>query len=130
TPCVTIVGKTSDYQVTEILGVTLEENLAMISDSIKLMRQAGRQVVYDAEHFFDTYRSNPQYAVQTLLAAQEAGASVLCLCDTNGGSMPEFVADAVVAVKKNTSAKVGIPTHNDAAVAVANALAAVRAGAD
>src|SRR5438309_6781677 len=89
TPCITIVGKTSDYQVQKIMGVTLEENLAMIADSVKLMRLAGRQVVYDAEHFFDTYRINPDYAIRTLLAAQEAGASVLCLCDTNGGSMPE-----------------------------------------
>src|SRR5678815_307031 len=94
------------------------------------MRSAGRQVVYDAEHFFDTYRANPEYALQTLLAAEEAGASVLCLCDTNGGSMPEFVADAVAAVKRRTSALVGIHTHNDASLAVANALAAVRAGAD
>ena len=129
TPCITIVGKTSDYQVKAVLGVTLEENLAMISDSIRLMRQDGRQVVYDAEHFFDTYRTNPKYALQTLLAAQEAGASVLCLCDTNGGSMPEFISDTVAAVKKQTSVAVGIHTHNDAGVAVANALAAIRAGA-
>src|SRR5690349_16576529 len=102
----------------------------MIADSVKLFRSAGRQVVYDAEHFFDTYRSNPEYAMKTLLAAQEAGASVLCLCDTNGGSMPEFVAEAVEAVKKRASARIGIHTHNDASLAVANALAAVRAGAD
>src|SRR5690349_8706900 len=102
----------------------------MIADSVKLFRSAGRQVVYDAEHFFDTYGINPEYAIKTLLAAQEAGASVLCLCDTNGGSMPEFVADAVAAVRKNTSARIGIHTHNDASLAVANALAAVNAGAD
>jgi 2-isopropylmalate synthase len=102
TPVVTFVGKTSDYQVRAVMNVTPEENLLMISDSVKLMRSAGRQVVYDAEHFFDTFRSNPDYALKTLLAAQEAGASVLCLCDTNGGSMPEFVAEAVAAVKKNT----------------------------
>ena len=130
TPVVTLVGKTSDYQVRAVMNVTPEENLAMISDSVKLMRSAGRQVVYDAEHFFDTYRTNRDYALRTLLAAQEAGASVLCLCDTNGGSMPEFVAEAVSAVKKQTSARIGIHTHNDASVAVANALAAVRAGAD
>src|ERR1043166_7408795 len=92
TPVVTIVGKTSDYQVKAVLGVTLEENLKMIGDTIRLLRSAGRQVVYDAEHFFDTYRGNPEHAIQTLLAAQEAGASVLALCDTNGGSMPELVA--------------------------------------
>src|SRR5436190_12169810 len=100
TPVVTIVGKTSDYQVKAVLGVSLEENLKMIGDTIRLLRSAGRQVVYDAEHFFDTYRGNPEYAIQTLLAAQEAGASVLCLCDTNGGSMPEFVAQATEAVRK------------------------------
>ncbi|MEO6435290.1 MAG: citramalate synthase [Tepidisphaeraceae bacterium] len=130
TPVVTLVGKTSDYQVQKIMNVTPEENLVMIADSVKLFRSAGRQVVYDAEHFFDTFRSNPDYAMKTLLAAQEAGASVLCLCDTNGGSMPELVAEAVAAVKKNTSVSVGIHTHNDASVAVANALAAIRAGAD
>jgi 2-isopropylmalate synthase len=130
TPVVTLVGKTSDYQVKTVLNVTPEENLAMIRDSVKLMRSAGRQVVYDAEHFFDTFRTNRDYAMQTLLAAQESGAMVLCLCDTNGGSMPEFVAEAVEAAKRQTSAKIGIHTHNDSAVAVANALAAVRAGSD
>jgi 2-isopropylmalate synthase len=130
TPVVTLVGKTSDYQVRKVMNVTPEENLQMIADSVRLFRSAGRQVVYDAEHFFDTYRSNPEYAMKTLLAAQEAGASVLCLCDTNGGSMPEFVADAVAAVKRQTSVSIGIHTHNDASVAVANALAAVQAGAD
>jgi 2-isopropylmalate synthase len=129
TPAVTIVGKTSESQVRNIMGVTPEENLAMIGDSVRLMRQAGRQVVYDAEHFFDTFRTHRDYALATLLAAQEAGASVLVLCDTNGGTMPEQVAEAVAAVKEQTSARIGIHTHNDAALAVANALAAVRAGA-
>jgi 2-isopropylmalate synthase len=130
TPCVTIVGKTSDYQVKVVMSSTLEENLQMIGDTLRLMRSAGRQVVYDAEHFFDTFRSNRAYALKTLLAAQEAGASVLTLCDTNGGSMPEFVEEAVAAVRKETSVKIGIHTHNDAGLAIANALAAVRAGAD
>ena len=129
TPVVTIVGKSSEFQVTKVLGVSLDENLKMIGDSVRMIRSAGRQVVYDAEHFFDAYRANPAYALQTLLAAQEAGASVLCLCDTNGGTMPEQVAEAVAAVAKETSAKVGIHTHNDCGVALANALAAVRAGA-
>src|SRR5438105_1041743 len=88
TPVVTIVGKTSDYQAKAVLNVSPEENLAMIADSVRLMRSDGRQVVYDAEHFFDTFRSNADYAIHTLLAAQEAGSSVLCLCDTNGGTMP------------------------------------------
>src|SRR4051812_890042 len=114
TPCVTIVGKTSDYQVKVVMSSSPEENLQMIADSVRLMRSAGRQVVYDAEHFFDTFRSNRDYALRTLLAAQESGASVLTLCDTNGGSMPEFVEEAVVTVRKETSAHIGIHTHNDA----------------
>jgi len=130
TPVVTIVGKTSPYQVEKVLAVSLDENLKMIADSVRLMRAAGRQVVYDAEHFFDAYRANPEYALRTLLAAQEAGAAVLCLCDTNGGSLPELVAEATAAVKRQTAARVGIHTHNDSAVAVGNALAAIRAGAE
>ena len=129
TPVVTLVGKSSEYQVKTVLAVTPEENLAMIADSVKLLRQAGRQVVYDAEHFFDAFKTNPNYALATLLAAQEAGASVLVLCDTNGGTMPEQLAQAVAAVKQQTSARLGIHTHNDAGVAIANALAAVHAGA-
>src|SRR4051812_41727071 len=129
TPVVTLVGKTSPFQVEKVLGVSLDENLKMIGDSVRLMRSAGRQVVYDAEHFFDAFKANPDYALNTLRAAQEAGASVLALCDTNGGSMPEFVADAVAAACEVATAMVGIHTHNDASLAVANALAAVRAGA-
>ncbi len=130
TPVVTIVGKTSDHQVQVVLGVTLEENIAMIADTVRLMKSAGRQVVYDAEHFFDTYRRNPEYALKTLRAAEEAGASVLALCDTNGGSMPEVVAEATAAVKRHSSAMVGIHTHNDCGLAVANAQAAIHVGAD
>ncbi len=130
TPVITIVGKTSAHQAKVVLGVTIEENLQMIADSVRLMHSAGRQVVYDAEHFFDAYRDDPQYALQTLQAAQEAGADVLALCDTNGGSMPEFIAEAITAVKKAVSVKVGIHTHNDTGLATANALAAIRAGAD
>ncbi|HTL28777.1 MAG TPA: citramalate synthase [Tepidisphaeraceae bacterium] len=130
TPVITIVGKTSDYQVQHVLSVSLEENLAMIADSVALMAKEGRTVVYDAEHFFDTYHSNREYALRTLEAAEKAGASVLALCDTNGGSMPEFVAAAVSEVKKRSNAVVGIHTHNDSGVALANALAAVLAGAD
>jgi len=130
TPVITIVGKSSEFQVTNVLGVTLEENLAMIADTIKLLRDEGREVVYDAEHFFDAFAQNPQYALRTLHAAQEAGASVLALCDTNGGNLPEFVAAAVAEVKKHTSVRLGIHTHNDAALAVANAHAALSAGAE
>jgi len=130
TPVITFVGKTSAYQVEHVLSVSLDENLKMIGDSVRFAREAGRQVVYDAEHFFDGFRANPDYAIRTLQAAQEGGASVLCLCDTNGGSLPEFVQEAVERARRETSAKLGIHTHNDAGLAVANALAAVRAGAD
>jgi 2-isopropylmalate synthase len=129
TPVVTLVGKSSEFQVVKVLNVTVEENMAMIADSVKLMKSAGREVVYDAEHFFDAYRANPDHALGTILAAQEAGAAVLVLCDTNGGSMPEFVAETAAAVKAKISVRLGIHTHNDGAVAIANALAAVRAGA-
>src|SRR5215216_1359652 len=130
TPVVTFVGKTSAHQVQNVMSVTLEENLKMIGDSVRMMVSAGRQVVYDAEHFFDQFKTNREYAIQTLMAAQQAGANVLCLCDTNGGSMPELIEEAVTEVKKRCSAMVGIHTHDDSAVAVANALAAIRAGAD
>jgi 2-isopropylmalate synthase len=130
TPVVTLVGKTSEYQAKAVLGVSLEENLAMIADSVRMMREAGREVVYDAEHFFDAYRQNPEYALKTLTAAQEAGASVLVLCDTNGGSMPELVAAVVETVRKRTGYRLGVHPHNDGGVAVANALAAVNAGAE
>jgi 2-isopropylmalate synthase len=130
TPVVTLVGKSSEFQAKTVLGITPEENLAMISDSVKLMRSAGRHVVWDAEHFFDAWKANPEYAIRTLLAAQEGGAAVLVLCDTNGGSMPELIAAATADVRKKTSAKVGIHTHNDGGVAVANALASISAGAE
>jgi 2-isopropylmalate synthase len=129
TPVITIVGKSSPFQVEKVLNVSLEENVKMIADTVRLLKSAGRQVVYDAEHFFDAFKADRAYALRTLAAAQEAGASVLCLCDTNGGTMPEQVAEAVEAVKAQTDCRIGIHTHNDAGVAVANALAAVRAGA-
>lgn len=128
TPVVTIVGKTSDFHVKTVLGVTLDENVAMIADTVRFMKSAGRKVVYDAEHFFDTYRANPEYAMRTLMAALEAGAAVLCLCDTNGGSMPEFVESTVSVVREKTGAVIGIHPHNDSALAVANGLAAIRGG--
>ena len=101
----------------------------MIADTVRFMCANGRKVVYDAEHFFDTFRSNPSYAMSTLRAAEEAGAAVLTLCDTNGGSMPEQIAEAVAAVKKQCSAMIGIHTHNDTGLAVANAQSAILAGA-
>ncbi|MGA2232901.1 MAG: citramalate synthase [Tepidisphaeraceae bacterium] len=130
TPVVTLVGKSSEFQAKTVLSVDPEENLAMIAQSVKLMRQAGRMVIYDAEHFFDAFKANREYALRTLQAAREAGAEILTLCDTNGGSMPELVAEATAAAKKTAGARIGIHTHNDAALAVANALAAIHSGAE
>lgn len=129
TPVVTIVGKTWDLHAREVLGASLDENLAMISDSVRFCARQGREVIYDAEHFFDGYAANPEYALRTLLAAQEAGAKCLCLCDTNGGSLPERVTESIAAIRPHVSVAIGIHTHNDAGLAVANALAAIRAGA-
>src|SRR4051794_28502226 len=129
TPVVTIVGKTWDFHVTNVLGTTLDENLRMIGDSVAYCKSQGREVFYDAEHFFDGYRANPEYALRTLQAAATAGASTVILCDTNGGTMPERVAEVVRAVTEALACPVGIHTHNDCELALANSLAAVRAGA-
>jgi 2-isopropylmalate synthase len=129
TSLVTLVGKTWDLHVKEVLGTTLEENLAMIGDSVAHCRSAGRDVFYDAEHFFDGYRHNPEYSLKTLKAAELAGASVLILCDTNGGTLPEEIAAAVDAVRRTVACEIGIHCHNDCDLAVANSLAAVGRGA-
>lgn len=130
TDTVTIFGKSWDMHVTEILHTTLEENLRMIEDTVRFFIQAGREVIFDAEHFFDGYKHNPSYAIQCLRAAQQAGASVLVLCDTNGGCFPDEVSDIVAAAKEQCpKAVLGIHCHNDAGCAVANSIAAVRAGA-
>lgn len=126
---ITMVGKTSDFHVTEVLRVSLEENLAMISESIAFLRAAGREVIYDAEHFFDGWKANSKYALQTVQAAAAAGAKLVVLCDTNGGTMPDEIAELVRAVTAKLSAPVGIHCHNDCDLAVANSLAAVDAGA-
>jgi 2-isopropylmalate synthase len=129
TPLVTIVGKTWDLHVREVLNTTLDENLGMIADSVAYCREAGREVFYDAEHFFDGYKNNAEYALATLQAAQEAGAEVVILCDTNGGTLPEEIASAVAAVRRRLRVPLGIHCHNDCDVAVANSLAAVAHGA-
>jgi 2-isopropylmalate synthase len=129
TSLVTIVGKTWDMQVTEVLHTTLDENLCMIADSVACCRKAGREVFYDAEHFFDGFHHNRDYALQTVAAAQDAGASVVILCDTNGGRLPEEIADAVDYVRRTLRVKIGIHCHNDCDVGVANSLAAVTKGA-
>ncbi|WP_425616913.1 citramalate synthase [Anatilimnocola sp. NA78] len=131
-PVCTVVGKTSDFHVTEILRVSLQENLDMIQDSLSYLKSQGREVFYDAEHFFDGFAANPQYALSTIRTAAEAGASVIILCDTNGGTMPEAIADRTrqaLEVLTPLGAKVGIHCHNDCELAVANSLAAVDAGA-
>ncbi len=128
TSVVTLVGKTHDMHVRDVLETSLEENVAMIADSVRLMKANGRVVFFDAEHFFDGYRANATYAVQCLKAAASAGADCLVLCDTNGGmTTPELVA-AVRAVQAAVDVPLGIHTHNDAELAVANTLAAVAEG--
>ncbi|HVS70216.1 MAG TPA: citramalate synthase [Phycisphaerae bacterium] len=131
TRCVTVVGKTSDLHATEVLGVSLDENLAMISDSVAWLTEQGRRVIYDAEHFFDGTAANREYGLKTIEAAAKAGAAIVCLCDTNGGSMPERVTELVRAAKERVGDRcaIGIHPHNDCGLAVANALAAVQAGA-
>ena len=129
TPVISIFGKTWDFHVTRALGITLEENLKIIANTVSYLKQHGREVVYDAEHFFDGYAANPEYALQTLQAAHDAGADVLCLCDTNGGTITSKVREAVAVVRERFSGVIGIHPHNDSDVAVANALAAIEAGA-
>ncbi len=125
---VTIVGKAWDKQVIRVLETTLEENLSMIADSITYLRAKGLRVFFDAEHFFDGYRDNPKYALQVVAAAAKAGAECVVLCDTNGGSLPQQMRDAIKAAKKASPIPLGIHAHNDAELAVANTLAAVAAG--
>ncbi|WP_417848309.1 citramalate synthase [Thalassoglobus sp.] len=128
-PVCTVVGKTSDLHVTEVLRVDLEENIAMIRDSLSYLKSEGREVLYDAEHFFDGFIANPEYALKTVRAAQEAGADMVVCCDTNGGTLPEQIAEILTQVQKELSIPLGIHCHNDCDVAVANSLAGVDAGA-
>src|SRR3989475_2311495 len=127
-PVATIVGKSWDFHVTEALGTTLPENLAMIGDTIAFLRPRMDEVIFDAEHFFDGFRANPDYAVATLTAAEAAGAHWLVLCDTNGGTLPAELVATIQAVKKHVRSPLGIHVHNDAECAVANSLAAVGEG--
>jgi 2-isopropylmalate synthase len=128
-PVATIFGKTWDLHVLKALKTTLNENLAMIEDSIAFLKEHMDEVVYDAEHFFDGYKANPDYAIQTLLAAEAAGADCLVLCDTNGGTLPHEIEEIIVRVRAIIGTPFGIHAHNDAELAVANSLAAVRLGA-
>jgi len=129
TPVVTIFGKTWLLHVRDALQISPGENLAMISESVAYLKENGREVIYDAEHFFDGYKHDIEYAVKTLRAASDAGADVIVLCDTNGGTMPYEVEKIVTDVSGKIPAPVGIHTHNDCELAVANTIAAVRQGA-
>ncbi|MFU2210048.1 citramalate synthase [Solidesulfovibrio sp. C21] len=129
-PVVTIFGKSWDIHVTEALGTTLPRNLELVSDSLAFLRQHFREVFFDAEHFFDGYKANPDYALAVLRRAQESGADVLVLCDTNGGTLPvEFRAIMSAVTAALPEARFGVHTHNDAGLAVANTLEAVELGA-
>ena len=140
TATVTIFGKSWDLHVEEIMANSLEENIAMIYDSVSYLKSNGRETIYDAEHFFDGYKNNPGYAVKTLFAAREAGADFIVLCDTNGGTLP-FEIESIFSEVKNqltdsenngstgAAVRLGIHTHNDCGLAVANTITAVHAGA-
>ena len=128
-PVVTLVAKSHDRHVELALRTTLEENLAMVRDTVSHLRAEGQEVFLDAEHFFDGYRGNRAYALEVLRTAYDAGASVIALCDTNGGMLPTWVGDVVHDVAETTGVRVGIHCHNDTGCAVANTLAAVDAGA-
>lgn len=129
TSAVAIFGKSWDMHVTEILRTTLEENLKMIGDTIKHLKGSGREVIFDAEHFFDGYKANKEYALQTLLSAKQAGADWLVLCDTNGGTLTSEISNIVTEVSTVIGYSIGIHCHNDIGTAVANSLEAVLNGA-
>ncbi len=129
TDTVAIFGKTWDFHVTDIIGATLHENIEMIYDTISYLKEQGKEVVFDAEHFFDGYKNNKEYAMKALDAAVQAGADCLCLCDTNGGTFPDEIYSITKKVVEAFDVTVGIHTHNDCGMAVANSLMAVMAGA-
>jgi 2-isopropylmalate synthase len=130
-PVVCLVGKSSGLHIEKVIRVAPEENRAMIADSVGFCREQGKRVIFDAEHFYDGFRDDPQLALDCVRAAAEAGAENVTLCDTNGGSLPSFVGEATSAVASEIgdSVEIGIHTHNDSECAVANSLAAVEAGA-
>jgi 2-isopropylmalate synthase len=128
TEAITIFGKSWDFHVHNALSTTLTENLAMISDTITYLKSLGREVIFDAEHFFDGYKSNPAYALDTAAAAADSGADVVVLCDTNGGLMPWELEEILTAVRQKVQAPLGIHAHDDAGMAAANTMLAVRQG--
>lgn len=130
TPVCAIFGKSWDLHVTEILKISLEDNLTIVYDTVSYLKGLGKEVVFDAEHFFDGYKDNPDYALKVLDTALNAGADCVCLCDTNGGMMPDELGQITAAVcEKFPDAKVGIHCHDDCGCAVANSVTAVRSGA-
>jgi 2-isopropylmalate synthase len=129
TPAVTIVGKASKLHVTKILQTTLDENCRIIYESVRFLKRHVEEVIFDAEHFFDGYLESPEYSLKAITAACDAGADWIVLCDTNGRSLPETITDVISVVKAKVADRIGIHTHNDSDLAVANALAAVNAGA-
>ncbi len=128
TPVVTIFGKSWDFHVTTALRIPLSRNCELIRSSVAFLRSKGREVIYDAEHFFDGFAANPEYALQTLRAAEEGGANIIALCDTNGGSLPSQIQAAIRRVQSVIKLPLGIHCHNDSELAVANSLAAVECG--
>jgi 2-isopropylmalate synthase len=128
-PAVALFGKTWDFHVTEALKITLDENVELVEDSIRFLKKHGKEVIFDAEHFFDGYKANPKYALKVLKAAEKGGADVLCLCDTNGGTLPSEVAEIVNKIIKNVKKPLGIHAHNDSDMAVASSVVAVENGA-
>ena len=128
TPTCTLVGKSWTLHVTDVIKTTQKENLRMIQDSVAHLKHHKKEVIYDAEHFFDGFNADPAYAMETILAAQSGGADTIVLCDTNGGTMPWQIASVIYEVKKQVDATLGIHTHDDSGCAVANTLIAVREG--
>ncbi len=129
TPVVCVVGKTWPLHVTHVFKVTTEENLAMIGDTVRYLKSKGREVLYDAEHYFDAYKDDPEYALETIKVATDAGADLVVLCETNGGNLPGFIGEVTRKAIAHLGRPVGIHTHNDCGLGVANALAAIEAGA-
>ncbi len=129
TPAVVVVGKSWDAHVTSVLGTTLEENLAMIHDSISYLKSEGREIIFDLEHFFDGYKKNPEYALKVLRTATESGADCLVLCDTNGGTLPQEASAIVQDLGTKSLAPLGVHFHNDTGTAIAASLLSIDAGA-
>ncbi len=130
TPVITIFGKTWLLHVKEVLHTSANENLKMIEETVRYLKDNGKEVVYDAEHAFDGYKNDPDYALATFEAAERGGADIVVLCDTNGGCLPSEIRDIMNATRKRLKGRIGIHTHDDIGLGVANALAAIEAGAD